>query len=169
MLRLAALLLLALAARPAAAQAVSPPFADSPGRNYVSSTPADAVVAAWSEALSTLDGLAQSLDAYPETPAEQQAEARRSIALTAASTAGGIVEATRFAVAIAGVEATREASVAVFQNGLALAYVVGGIASEASGDTDDGAEPGWHAHAALIRQQVGQTRAALAGIGVTPR
>lgn len=179
MLRLAALLLLALAALPAAAQAGYPTLADTLDTyavptladtlgTYAVPTPLAAVTGSWYEAFSELEVIARALDEYPTTPADQQEDARIGLALSSASRAGALIESVRFTITFASPEAAREANVAVFQQGYTLAYHLGRVMFEATEGPDDGSAPDWHALAATLREMTAQMRVSLAAIGVTP-
>lgn len=170
-MRTLALLLLLAAAMPARAQAGgnrAATAADTVRGTASFPTPRDAVAGSWSEALSTLESLAASLDAYPDTPADQQDDARNSLAVTAAMSTGGLVETSRFTDAITGAEAPREANSALFQQGYVLAYYLAGVTHEATAGTDDGSASDWHVHAATIRDMTGQIHATLATLGIDP-
>ncbi len=159
------LFLLLAAATPARAQAPS----DGPPRTDMATpTPAAAVTASWYEAFSTLATLATSLDEYASTPADQQDDARQSLALSAAFAAGGITETTRFSVSLGEPEASRAAAGVLLQEGLGLSYALSRVANEATVGREDGRTPDWHAHAATIREMTAQIRVTLATLGIDP-
>lgn len=159
MLRFSALLLFALAALPATAQVTT-------SADGTLLTPAESVAFSWFEALSTLDAIAGDLDEFPDPMADEHRDALNMVAQMAALTAGGVVEASRFSVALAGPGPQREAAATLLHDGFGLAFVLGVVATAATAGTDDGAEPDWRAHAAMLREQAAQVRASLDALGI---
>ncbi len=164
MTRSLAVLLVAFAALPVRAQTTAPPARPD---SLAYPTAQETVEASWSEAFSRLDVLAQTLDAFPATPAEQVADVRTSLSLEAALVAGGLIETTRFTSPFAG--ADRAAIVTLVEHGFGLANALGLVAVEAANGREAGGEPDWAAHAAAVREQIEIIRPALATLGITPR